>query len=99
MYPVFYICTSSLPLPIFRHDDDGIPVKAILLDITFCSWGSPCADLAYFLYSSTSPMLRATHMEEMLGYYHDTLIKCLWELGEDATIYPYRLNILFINKR
>ena len=35
-------------------------------------------------------MLRATNLEDMLGHYHDTLMRCLWELKEDPSVYPYR---------
>ncbi len=61
-----------------------------LLDLSGTKWASPCCDLAYFLYSSTTPMLRETHLEEMLGYYHDTFVHCLWQLGEDPSVYSFR---------
>ena len=44
----------------------------------------------YFFYMSTTPMLRKTHLEHFLGYYHDQFVTCLHKLGEDPTVYPYR---------
>ncbi len=67
-----------------------MPVRVVLLDVSLCRWASPCTDLAYFLYSPTTPQLRETHMDEMLGHYHDNLVRCLAELGEDPAVYPYR---------
>ena len=60
------------------------------MDVSISKWASPAVDLAYFFYSSTTPNLRETHMEDMLGHYHDTFIRCLGELGMDPTVYPYR---------
>ncbi len=73
-----------------RHDEDGTPIKCSLLDISMCKWANPCSDLAYFLYSSTTPMLKETHLDELLGHYHDTLVKCFWQLDLDPAMYPYR---------
>ncbi len=60
------------------------------MDVSNCKWASPCVDLAYFLYSSTTPALRETHLTRLLGHYHDTLVTCLAELNEDPTVYSFR---------
>ncbi len=75
---------------IFRHDEEDNPLKVILLDVAISRWSSPCVDLSLFLYSCTTPLLRETHMDDMLGHYHDTLVRCLAELGHDPALYTYR---------
>ncbi len=68
--------------------------NASLLDMAVVRLGNPCTDLAYFFYISTTPQLRATHLEDMLGHYHDVFVRCLHELGEDPVIYPFRYSSL-----
>ena len=70
--------------------EGNTPMKCALVDISIMKWTSPCCDLAYFLYTSVTPQLRRTHLEDLLGHYHDSLMKWLFKLGEDPTIYPYR---------
>ncbi len=69
------------------------PEKVVLVDVSACRWTSPCSDLAYFLYSSTTPLLRDTHMDDLLGHYHDTFVRCLSQLGQDPAVYPYRYRV------
>ena len=66
------------------------PVAASWIDIALSRYSNPCGDLSYFLYISTMPQLRRTHLDQMLGHYHDELTRCLVELGESPGIYPYR---------
>ena len=73
-----------------RHDADGKPLECILLDMSVCRYASPCTDLAYFLHSSVAPLLRETHAERILARYHDALVRCLGDLGEDPASYPWR---------
>ena len=74
-----------------RYGEDGeTPVSCALIDLAIGYHGSPANDLVYFLYMSTTPMLRKMHLEHFLGYYHDQFVSSLHQLGEDPTVYPYR---------
>ena len=74
-----------------RYGSDGeTPVSCALIDLAINFHGNPANDLIYFLYMSTTPMLRKTHLEHFLGYYHDHFVAYLHKLGEDPTVYPYR---------
>ncbi len=73
----------------FKYES-GAPVAAAWVDIAATRFASPAGDLTYFLYSSTTPQLRSTHLEKLLGHYHDTLMTCLAQLGEDPSVYPFR---------
>lgn len=46
-------------------------------------------DLAYLLGSSTTPEFRRDHLDEILSFYHGTLIEVLGGLGYPALLYPY----------
>jgi hypothetical protein len=63
-----------------------------LIDLALSRWASPATDLAYFLYISTTPQLRKTHLTHLLGHYHDTLIDCFHKLGIAPSVYPFRYN-------
>ncbi len=73
-----------------RYGKEGNPNKCVLIDLAVGSYNNPMIDLTYFLFLSTTPMLRRTHEQEFLGYYHDQLVSNLHKLGEDPSIYPYR---------
>ena len=51
--------------------------------------GRPTIDLAYLLGSSTSPEFRKEHLDEILSFYHKTLIDLLTSFGYSAQVYPY----------
>ncbi len=75
----------------FKYDESGKPIAAAWLDVAASRFTSPVGDLVYFLYSSTTPQLRRTHLEKhLLGHYHDTLMTCLAQLGEEPSVYPFR---------
>ena len=74
-----------------RYDDDGeTPVSCAPIDLAIGYYGNPSNDLIYFMYMSTTPMLRKTHLKHFLGYYHDQFMSCLHKLGENPTVYPFR---------
>ena len=49
---------------LFRYadDDEETPVSCSVIDLAIGFHGSPANDLIYFLYMSTTPMLRKTHL-------------------------------------
>ena len=48
---------------LFRYADDvETPVACSVIDLAIGFHGSPAIDLIYFLYMSTTPMLRKTHL-------------------------------------
>ena len=78
-----------------RYDASDEPDSCVLIDLSNGSWSNPAVDLAFFLVLSTTPMLRKTHEEDFLGYYHDKFTSYMHKLGEDPSVYPYR----HINKK
>ncbi len=66
------------------------PVHASLIDVALTRYASPCTDLAYFFFLSTTPMMRETHINHLLGHYHDFFTRCLHQLQEDPAVYPFR---------
>lgn len=81
----------------FRYEEkDGQlrPVQASWVDISITRYANPCGDLSYFLYTSTTPQLRRTHLNHLLEHYHSTLARCLGQLGKDPASYPFRYAII-----
>ncbi len=80
----------------YEEEEDGKkrPVAASWIDVAMTRYSNPCGDLSYFLYNSTSPQLRRTHLGHLLGHYHDTLARCLAQLGESPVVYSYRKGLL-----
>lgn len=66
------------------------PIEVCLVDLARTKWTSPTIDLSYFLFLSTTPELRKDHLDEILEYYHQSLIKSLKELGEDPNDFSLR---------
>jgi len=85
---------------LFCHEESAegeqTPKRACLLDVSGTRYTSPAVDLAYFMYSSVTPLLRETHLDALLGHYHDTFMRCLVQLGDDPAIYPYRYIPVYI---
>lgn len=70
--------------------DDGKAVEVCLVDVAVLRWASPCTDLAYFFFSSTTPEFREVHLDTMLSFYQSKLASFLCQLGDDPTLYPLR---------
>ena len=54
-----------------------------------CRYAKPTVDLVYFFGSSTDPEFREKHLEDLLKFYHDTLMRFLKSYGYDDSIYTY----------
>ena len=74
----------------FSHDEKSLPTKVSLIDLAISRWANPCTDLVYFLYLSTTPQLRKTHLDYILECYHNTFVRTLVKLGEDPATYTFR---------
>lgn len=74
---------------LFKYDD-GKAVEVCLVDVAVLRWASPCTDLAYFFFSSTTPEFREVHLDTMLSFYQSKLASFLCQLGDDPTLYPLR---------
>ncbi|TRY72439.1 hypothetical protein TCAL_08149 [Tigriopus californicus] len=72
---------------LFKYDN-GQPVEMCLVDVAVLRWASPCTDLAYFLFSSTTPQFREVHLDAMLSFYQSKLAQFLAQLGDDPNVYP-----------
>ena len=72
---------------LFRYaDDDGeTPVSCSVIDLAIGFHGSPANDLIYFLYMSTTPMLRKTH----LGNIHKGRLQNFGNFGPPPSLPPF----------
>jgi len=64
----------------FKYDNDGVPVSMKFLDFQLSRRGNIYEDLAYFVYTSTTPELRRKHPFSPLQTYFDSFTKSLKEL-------------------
>ena len=62
----------------------------IWIDLEIGGWGSPASDVAYFLFNSATPDIRANNHDILMTAYHDELMTTLKKLGEYASDFPYR---------
>ena len=67
----------------FKLDEDGNTVDFRLLDFQMSFWGSPVADLFYFLISSVKDDVKVVHFDEIIEYYHEQLVESLEKLKYD----------------
>jgi len=58
---------------LFRYDDDGRPLDALVYDMALVRYGSPALDLSYFMYLNMDRQTRDDHWDELLDVYCDTL--------------------------
>ena len=60
-----------------------------MLDLQMSRFARSTIELVYFFGSSTGPEFREKHLEEMLTFYHDTLMGFLNSYGYDENVYTY----------
>lgn len=64
---------------LFRYDDDGRSLDALVYDMALIRYGSPALDLSYFIYLNTNRQTRDDHWDELLDLYCATLASvALW---------------------
>lgn len=69
----------------FSYSKDE-PVSVKFLDFQTCRYGSPALDINYFLYTSTTALVRGRHMDEFLRTYHRSLVRTLRQSGLNSTM-------------
>lgn len=57
----------------FRHDEAGNPVDALLFDFGTPLYGSPALDLSFLLYMNTTQTVRQSRWDDLLDAYCSTL--------------------------
>lgn len=62
---------------LFRYDKNDKPIDVKFFDFQLVNFGSPGYDLNYFSLSSLSEETRDNDWKELLGTYHDMLVKTL----------------------
>lgn len=65
---------------LFKNDEKGNPIDVKFIDFQLSFWGSPIADLMYFLLTSVRDEIKTAHFDELIAFYHKELIKSLKEL-------------------
>lgn len=61
----------------FKYDEEGKIVDAVLIDYQMVNYGSPAKDLLYFLLSSTAYDLKVKEFNYLIKFYHENLTKNL----------------------
>eukprot|EP00095_Tigriopus_kingsejongensis_P007654 maker-scaffold116_size340332-snap-gene-1.11 protein:Tk07654 transcript:maker-scaffold116_size340332-snap-gene-1.11-mRNA-1 annotation:"GH19368" len=72
---------------LFKYGSDGGPKEVRFVDLAVIRWASPCTDLAFFFFTSTTPELREAHLDELLEFYQAELAHTFSQLNEDPHIY------------
>uniref|UniRef100_A0A1B6KR03 CHK kinase-like domain-containing protein n=1 Tax=Graphocephala atropunctata TaxID=36148 RepID=A0A1B6KR03_9HEMI len=73
----------------FRYSDSGDIEEVCFVDFQCVRYCSPALDLVNFLYSCTSPALRASHLQALLSEYCSALSDSLAAMGCAAGSLPY----------
>ena len=61
-----------------------------MVDLQLVRRARPSIDLVYLLGTSTGPEFREKHLEEILSFYHSTLIAGLTKFGYSSDLYTYQ---------
>lgn len=64
----------------FKSDNENNSVAVRLIDFQVPFWGSPSADLLYFLFSSVADDIKTDHFDDFIEYYHEQLVLALKKL-------------------
>ncbi|KAF5302538.1 hypothetical protein FQR65_LT00910 [Abscondita terminalis] len=85
-FPKYYGSTHTTPETILLENmkneyQPDVPTDLCLLDLQISSMGSPCLDIAFFIWISTSKKFRDRHYEELLQMYYSSFSQFLRELG------------------
>lgn len=70
----------------FKSDAIGNPLDVSMIDFQMSFWGSPVADLIYFLVSSVSDDIKVDCFDEFIEFYHIQLTDALKKLKYDKAI-------------
>ncbi|EDS34996.1 conserved hypothetical protein [Culex quinquefasciatus] len=76
----------------FLNDSDGKPVDVVLLDLQFCNYTTPAADLFYFFYTSTEDEIRQNCFEELMQYYYNHFSDYLTPVNSSIVPLPIAIN-------
>ncbi|CAH1245446.1 Hypp7486 [Branchiostoma lanceolatum] len=76
----------------FKVNDAGVPIDAMLVDWQCVCRAPPSNDLALLLLSSTDRSLRQQHTNDLLAHYHSVLTTTVQKCGLDFP--PYNLDML-----
>ena len=72
----------------FKEEGGGL-ISIKCLDLQYVRRARPTVDLVYLFGTSTSPEFREEKLEEMLRFYHESLVKHLERLGYPRDTYAY----------
>uniref|UniRef100_A0A8D8JDC3 (northern house mosquito) hypothetical protein n=1 Tax=Culex pipiens TaxID=7175 RepID=A0A8D8JDC3_CULPI len=81
----------------FLNDPDGKPMDVVLLDLQFCNYTTPAADLLYFFYTSTKDEIRQNCFEELMQYYYNHFSDYVNRLGcskKIPTLHQFQQHLL-----
>lgn len=83
----------------FKYNEKGEREDTILVDFQMGKYGSPCQDLAYFIFSSVNQAIRLEKFDYFIKYYHDNLKENLKLLDYPKPIPTLsELHIMFLKK-
>lgn len=65
----------------FKYDDNGEVVDAVLVDFQICSYGPPALDVTYCLYTSSHNEVNELDWDMLVQCYYDELVLTLQKLN------------------
>lgn len=70
----------------FKFDKENNPIEVSMIDFQLSFWGSPSADLLYFLISSVADDIKVEHFDDFVEFYHEQLTASLKKVKYDEHI-------------
>lgn len=70
----------------FKSDKENHPLDVSLIDFQVPFWGSPAADILYFLLTSVADNIKVVHFDDFIEFYHEQLTLALKSLHFDQHI-------------
>uniref|UniRef100_A0A1Y9GKM7 CHK kinase-like domain-containing protein n=1 Tax=Anopheles arabiensis TaxID=7173 RepID=A0A1Y9GKM7_ANOAR len=59
---------------LYKYDEQGNPIDAVLLDFQYCTYSTPMIDFCYLYYTSARDDIRQNCFDELLQYYYYQLV-------------------------
>ncbi|XP_066141824.1 uncharacterized protein [Euwallacea fornicatus] len=70
---------------LLKTDQNGSPVRAILVDFQLLRYIPPCFELMFFIYVSSTKSTRTNHLTELLDHYYNCFADNLKQFDLDLT--------------
>lgn len=65
----------------FKFDEDYNPIDVSMIDYQLSFWGTPSADILYFMTTSVADDIKVAHFDDLVEFYREQLISALMKLN------------------